>query len=645
MSLLWMRKNTKAIFWVLLGSFLLLIFGVWGAQLSFNKMGREETVGAAVAEVYGEEIPSVSLSRLVENQLDQVRQYFQGEVSEDMVKRIRKSALDQLVMERLVNEEIERLGIEPLQSEVEQRIRTYLSDENNQLDPELVEQANTNRLYAARLKEYAVASIRQDRLMQWLLECVKVTPAECKARYQLENEKVKIKGISLPASKFSGDAEPNEEEMKAYYGGNPEEFEKPLRRKISYCLLDRETFMEGIEVNEDQIADYYDEHAENFWSKESVRARQIQVNMAPGQEKDAMDRIQAAQKRIQEGETFEEVAKEVSEGSNASRGGELGTFARGQYEEIFGQGFVDACFATEPGQMSGIVETEKAYHLIRVEERIPEGYTPLKEAREEIEKSILEREAADRALSRAWELKKKADEKGWGALETEEGVEIKETEFFGRGNWVPNLFAFEGLGSLVFKTEVGVISEPQESDSAALLFTVLEERPEGVAPFEEVREDAKKRVLQAQGLQRAKEKAEAVREKIMQGTSWEEACEGIEDVEIAESEPFSLYSRSGQVRIANFPGAGAEVAKSAFKLDVGALSEVQEGQQACYLFELSSREAPQWENFDVEQMTQTILREKHQDLQSKWTESLRERAEAEGNVKILIDDLPDQEET
>jgi len=644
MSLLWMRQNTKVIFWVLLGSFLLLIFGVWGAQLSLNKTGREETVGAVVAEVYGEEITSGTLSQLVEYQLDQVRQYFQGQLTEDMVQRIRKSALDQLILERLVDEEIERLGIEPLEAEVELRIRSYLSDENNQLDPELVEQANTNRSFAARLQEHAVQSLRQDRLMQWLQECVKVTPAECKARYQLENEKVRIKGVALPSSKFAEDAEADEEEMKAYYEGRREEFERPLRRKISYCLLERETFMEGIEVKEEEIADYYDNHAEDFWSKESVRARQIQINVDPGEEKDAMEAMRSALKRIQDGEPFEEVAKEVSEGPNASSGGDLGTFPRGQYEEIYGQEFVDRCFSLEPGEMSGILETERALHLIEVQERIPEGYAPLSEVREEIEEAVRQEKAADKALSKAWELKEKAEKAGWEALKEEESVEVKETDFFAQTRWVPGLFSFEGLGSLVFDTGVGVVAEPQESDEGALLFTVMEERPKGVAPFEEVREDVEEGVLREMGLRAAKETAETIRKRLLEGASWEESCEDLEGVEAVESEAFSLYGPTGQVRIPNFPGAGIEVAQGAFQLDVGELSEVKEGKNACYLFEVVSHEAPDWERFDVERMSQTILREKQQELRSRWTESLRERADAAGDVKILVEELADQEE-
>lgn len=73
---------------------------------------------------------------------------------------------------------------------------------------------------------------------------------------------------------------------------------------------------------------------------------------------------EAALADIARGEKFEEVARRVSDDpSNKDRGGDLGWFRSGQMVPQFEA----VAFALRPGDVSGIVETEFGYHIIRVE--------------------------------------------------------------------------------------------------------------------------------------------------------------------------------------------------------------------------------------------------------------------------------------
>lgn len=65
--------------------------------------------------------------------------------------------------------------------------------------------------------------------------------------------------------------------------------------------------------------------------------------------------------RLKKGEKFANIAKQVSLCPSSKRGGDLGTFGKGQMVKEFEK----AAFALEKGQISPIVKTRFGYHIIK----------------------------------------------------------------------------------------------------------------------------------------------------------------------------------------------------------------------------------------------------------------------------------------
>lgn len=59
--------------------------------------------------------------------------------------------------------------------------------------------------------------------------------------------------------------------------------------------------------------------------------------------------------------TFQQVAQAESDCNSASRGGDLGRFARGRMQKPF----EDVAFALSVGEVSGFVDTESGVHIIQ----------------------------------------------------------------------------------------------------------------------------------------------------------------------------------------------------------------------------------------------------------------------------------------
>jgi len=65
--------------------------------------------------------------------------------------------------------------------------------------------------------------------------------------------------------------------------------------------------------------------------------------------------------RLDSGEKFSNIAREVSRCPSGKRGGDLGTFSRGKMVKEF----ENAAFSLQKGQISPIVKTQFGYHIIK----------------------------------------------------------------------------------------------------------------------------------------------------------------------------------------------------------------------------------------------------------------------------------------
>ena len=76
---------------------------------------------------------------------------------------------------------------------------------------------------------------------------------------------------------------------------------------------------------------------------------------------EAQQQIQQIQAQLQQGGDFASLARAHSDCPSSSKGGDLGSFGRGQ---MVGP-FEEATFGMQVGQVSGIVETPFGYHIIQ----------------------------------------------------------------------------------------------------------------------------------------------------------------------------------------------------------------------------------------------------------------------------------------
>jgi peptidyl-prolyl cis-trans isomerase C len=163
-----------------------------------------------------------------------------------------------------------------------------------------------------------------------------------------------------------------------------------------------------VDVSEGEAKAFYDENPEYFTQPESIRASGILIKVdpkfEPAKKEEARKKLEDIQKRVQKGEDFAILAKDFSQDASAAQGGDLGIIPRGRMPKALD----DAAFSLKPGEVSGVVETEMGFHLIKVQEKKPEKVIPFKDAEEKIRQHLADQKVKQRVDEYLSELKKTA---------------------------------------------------------------------------------------------------------------------------------------------------------------------------------------------------------------------------------------------
>ena len=168
--------------------------------------------------------------------------------------------------------------------------------------------------------------------------------------------------------------------------------EKEIRAQIQRGLAINQLLdthvRQKITVTEEEGKKFYNNNPNLFKQPEQVKASHILIKMAPNAEESikiqARKKIETVQIKVRQGEDFGLLAKANSEGPSAQREGDLGYFRRGQMVKPF----EDAAFALNVGEVSGIVETQFGYHLIKVTDKKLARTIPYKEVQFRLEQHL-----------------------------------------------------------------------------------------------------------------------------------------------------------------------------------------------------------------------------------------------------------------
>ncbi|RYV02825.1 peptidylprolyl isomerase [Shewanella sp. OPT22] len=496
--------------WVAKSILVLVILSFAFAGIS-SYLGSSTAVPAAT--VNGEDISKAELEQAYQSERNRLQQQL-GEMFDTLsandgyLQTVRQQVLDRLVAQKLVDQAAKKLGLTVSDEQVKKAIFT---EPAFQTDGKF-----DNDRYQALLRQLGYQPVafrntmRNDMTRRQLIEGTLgsefALKGEAKQIAELQGQSRDIKYAIVNAEPFKADIKVSDEQAKEYYDTHQDQFIRPEMISVNYVELNSADLAKNVHVTDADAQAYYDEHKAEYQSQEKRLPAHILVQFGDDKAK-AKAKIEEIKKEIDSGADFAKLAEKDSEDTfSAKEGGKLDWYEHGVMDPAFDK----AMFELKKGQVSGVVESEFGFHLIKLLDVQPSTTIEFAKVKQEIIQDLKKKQADEEYYEQKEQLANTSYEQPDSLTDTAKAVggEVKHTALFSRNN-VPAELNNPEVIKAAFSDQVlqdGMNSEVVDiDDSHSVVLRVNEHKVAGTKTFDEVKSDIVARIAQ----EKANEKAEA----------------------------------------------------------------------------------------------------------------------------------------
>ncbi|MBB5460942.1 SurA N-terminal domain-containing protein [Paraburkholderia sp. Cpub6] len=355
---------------------------------------------ANVASVNGHKITRVEYDDAMRQQIDRGRQMLGAKFdmkSFDTPER-RRQMLDGMIEQRVLADETQRLHLSASDEAVRRALLSdpvisSLKNPDGSIDLDrykqlLAMQGMTPDQYDER--------VRYNLAMQQLPASIEASAFTSKTLAQhlteLAQQQREVQGIAFHPHDYAAKIQPTDAQLQAYYDAHRNDFATPATATIQYLVMSPAALSASVQPSDADLKKYYDDNIAHFRTEGEVRASHILI--AAPKDASAADKAKAKQKAEEllaqlkaHPDQFAQIAQQNSQDpGSASKGGDLGYFGRGMIAG--GQAFDDAVFALKKDEISGIVQTDFGFHIIKVTDIKPAVTKSFDEVKDQIAREL-----------------------------------------------------------------------------------------------------------------------------------------------------------------------------------------------------------------------------------------------------------------
>jgi len=503
-----------------------LPFAFFGVDSYF----RESGLGAEVARIGDYKITQQEFQRAVQERQETIRRMLNNAPIDPEIldsSEVRFAALEQIVRDRLILSHALRSGLSVSTAQLDEVITRQESfREGGKFSPERFEAFLRSQNLSSSGFE---ARLRRDLLQQPILDAFGqsgfISNAVIDRIVRLSEQTREVSVASVSPAVFVSQVNVGDSEIRAYYDARVRDFDVPEQVRLEYVVLSLDNLAAQTEVSAEEVRKIYDQNTARFASSEEREASHILMQVASGASADARTaakiRAENLLKQLREKpDRFAELAREHSQDpGSAQNGGDLGFLERGVTDKAFD----DALFGMKVGGIAGPVETEFGYHLIRLKSVRGGSIKSFDEVRSTIESELKRSRASRQYAEQAEQLSNLAYEQSDSLKPAAETLKltIQQSPWITRKPVEGSPLGGEKFLKAAFSEDVKKNrrnSEVVEIASGTLITArLLEHKPAARRPFDEVKDQIRKRLIDDEAHKLALADGQAKLEKLRNG--------------------------------------------------------------------------------------------------------------------------------
>lgn len=500
-----------------------LPFALWGIS-SYRQAASTD----ALATVDGVKITQQEFDNAARNYQERMRQLTHGNFDASIFDKpeIKQSILESLVDQKLMAVKARSAGLILSDAQLAGVIEGFEAFQNDgkfdkqQYRAVLRSQNMTPAIFESRVRnELAVRQLTETYTQNGYASN---TVADNLIRL---NEQQRVVSVAqLSSAPYLKRAKVDKAAVSKYYENNQQEFHTPERARVEYVMLSTDALQQQIRIDEKEIEQYYKDHQADFGEPEQRRAAHILISV-PAKASDAVKQKARAkaEKILQEVKRdpsrFAELAKKYSDDpGSAPNGGDLGFFGPGMMVKPF----EEAADKLKPGEISGLVQSDFGFHIIKLLAIKPANIPPLSKVRNSIVQKLKKQKAADKFAELADKFSNTVYEQSDSLKPAADlaGLPVQKSGWLDKGEpgalpW--NAKALEAVFSDDVLNKKRNSAAVEIAPDTLLSVRLLEYKPAGIRPLADVSGDIQQKLRQQQAAEQAAKEGRAILEKLRSG--------------------------------------------------------------------------------------------------------------------------------
>jgi peptidyl-prolyl cis-trans isomerase D len=574
----------------------------------------------------------------VQQQLAQ--QTRQQSIPEAMRGIYARQILDQMIFQRALGVEAQRLGLEVTDDEETQKIRQIIPDAWSGdvwlKDKYVTEVQNLTGMSVAEFETALRDQMLANKFRSIVTDGITVTPAEIAQEFRWRNEKVKISYVLIKPEDLAASIHPSDADLASFFARNSSRYQIPEKRSARYALLDVAKLRAHTQVTDEELQAYYNAHIDEYKVENRVHVEHILFKTVGKTDAEIAEIRQKAEdvlKQAKHGANFEDLAKKYSEDdATKPKGGDLDWIVEGQTVPEFQQ----AAFSLPKGAISDLVKTQYGFHIIKVIDHETARTKSLDEVRATITPIILDDKvnaAADNLANQIASAVRQSNRQPLDDLARKFNLDLGDTPPASITDPVGALGNTSDLHQALFQLNAGQISQPLHVDAGFVVLAVKDILPAHQGTLAEVHDRVLADYQTGQAVILASSKADDLGKLVKGGATLDKAAKSLGfDVKTSDS-----ISRTGSIPDI---GTGKQIA-DAFTMGVGQVSKPLQVGGNWVVYSVVSHELPNPDDLakQTPDIQQTLLQTKQDAAFDAFRTALEDRLRSEGKLTINPDVL------